>query len=113
MRRALADRVSRRVCRALAAGAMLVAFGGCSPLIHDDPAQCQGDGDCARFAGTTCVAGGCVPRVKVATPPPDATACTTTQDCIALQGEPYSICRKRDHACITLLSKDCTPPLGA
>jgi branched-chain amino acid transport system substrate-binding protein len=43
-----------------------------------------------------------------ASPPP---SCASTAECVQKNGE-YSICRKSDHVCVSLQSKDCTRVFG-
>ncbi len=57
--------------------------------------------------------------MPVAPPPeagmPDAiegASCSSTQDCLAYPSGRFSICRKRDHRCTSLLSRDCGTVLG-
>ena len=89
-----------------------LAVFGCSIVVNEDPTQCANDADCVRFQGTLCVNGGCV-----AGPPlPDAggetnnLACSTTQDCLAIPGGQFSICRAQ--TCVPLLSLDCGAVYG-
>jgi ABC-type branched-subunit amino acid transport system substrate-binding protein len=102
----------RRASRAAAAallGLTALAYG-CSFVVGQDADQCQIDADCAKFLGTRCVAGGCVPRdagIDVAVDP--SRPCTSSQDCSAIHGANW-VCRSQQ--CEYLGSTECGIVLG-
>ncbi len=101
------------------AGASLLLFA-CSALIDHDDAQCENDGDCAKFGATVCVSGGCVPGtpppeaglLDLAAPPVSDNTCTSTQDCLAEHGGANYICR-HDSTCQSLLTSECPTVVGS
>src|SRR3954464_4442123 len=108
MRGHVPRRAALRAVLALAA-VTLALEGGCSLIVNRADTQCTVDGDCAKFAGTACVQGGCVPQAVV---PVDAgrdvdttdhaipiTPCSTTQECLPEHQGIHWICRHQDGQC--------------
>jgi ABC-type branched-subunit amino acid transport system substrate-binding protein len=112
-------RIARIAC---AAGVLSLARGrgppvaACSAIVDHADSQCASDDDCARFPGTTCVAGGCAVPSKTDAgnigPPPPLTTCTSTQDCLPAHGGRDWICRRSDFTCVSLVSQDCSDVAG-
>ncbi|HVY44575.1 MAG TPA: ABC transporter substrate-binding protein, partial [Minicystis sp.] len=100
-----------------------VVGSSCSLIIDKNGDQCQADGDCSSFAGTTCQAGVCTPAM-----------CTVPSDCAQFSGTickdgqclpasegcqsnadcsgSYTICRKDTGSCVALQTKECPVVLG-
>jgi branched-chain amino acid transport system substrate-binding protein len=100
--------------RALAAAFVPLAAAACSAIISHADSQCATDGDCAKFPGTACVRGGCLPApADAGTMVPDGSdACTTTNDCLRRHPAEDWVCRHADGVCVNLKSTDCTQVLG-
>jgi hypothetical protein len=85
----------------LVVGALLLATS-CSLLLDTSTSQCVTDNDCSGFT-----AGGarsvCGPQ-NVCIKGPE---CLTNAECLNAPGAPPSTCRKSDHKCVVLGSKDC------
>src|SRR5258706_14764802 len=108
----------------LALAAVTLALGvGCSLIVNRADAQCSLDGDCAKFANTICVQGGCVSKPP---PPIDAGAeidtadpalpfppCSTTQECLPEHQGINWICRRQDGQCVEVISPDCATIVGS
>jgi branched-chain amino acid transport system substrate-binding protein len=103
----------------------LALAGGCSLLVNRADSQCATQADCdAKFPGkgTVCDQGGCVTKSGVpptpdanvpdTRPPPPATSCTTTQECLPDHQGINWMCRKSDNTCVSIVSQDCEPPVG-
>jgi hypothetical protein len=74
----------------------------CSLLLDTSAAQCVTDNDCSAFAsGTTRSV--CGPR-NVCMKGPE---CLTNTECLNVPGALPSTCRKSDHKCVVLGTKDC------
>jgi hypothetical protein len=87
----------------LLAGVFAAHGAGCSVIVDSKPQQCTTDGDCrargATFVDSFCgAAGACVRSVDY---------CATNVECIERLGNEASICRKSDHTCVALVTKQC------
>ncbi len=100
--------------KALSGAALLVALTsvaaapGCSLVVDKSATQCATDNDCraagAAFEGSFCSTRGICER--------SVDYCFTNQECIARTGNEATICRKNDHRCVGLLTKECTKVLA-
>jgi ABC-type branched-subunit amino acid transport system substrate-binding protein len=118
--RAIRGRHAAHAWAALTGGVLAVG-AGCSLIVDQSPSQCATNDDCARFAGTACLQGGCVaqtvgpadggPADTFAEPGPPATNCTSTQDCLPEHQGANWICRKSDATCVSVVSEDCPGPI--
>lgn len=88
-----------RIRLGLVAAAIGLALGSssCTLIIDRSSDQCESDGECAGFPGTTCSAEGlCVE-------PP----CSSTRECLDLFGDEH-VCNHRTERCASLRSRACT-----
>ena len=100
--------------KALSGVALLFALSsiasapGCSLVVDKSARQCATDDDCraagAEFQGSFCSTRGVCER--------SVDYCFTNQECIARTGNEATICRKSDHTCVGLLTKQCTKLLA-
>jgi ABC-type branched-subunit amino acid transport system substrate-binding protein len=103
---------------ALSLGAFALAYAAaCSLLVDTNADQCKSDADCAsRGEYRVCTLGVCVRPAVGVSDASDAesdqavtpTTCSANADCPS-----GSVCRQKDHACISVTSTECPEVVGA